>query len=75
MRHNDVNFSLPQWLLFAALAIVFGPVRADVITDWNQKALAIVTAYSLSAPAYRDGDDSPSHVRLHQRDRAAIPAV
>src|SRR5215510_10475736 len=43
-------------LLFAAFS--FGaamfPVRADVITDWNQKSLPIVTAYSLSAPAYRD---------------------
>jgi len=29
-------------------------VAADVITDWNQKAVPIVTAYSLSAPAYRD---------------------
>lgn len=29
------------------------PARADVITDWNQKALPIVTKYSLGAPAYR----------------------
>src|SRR5215510_13990545 len=44
------------FLLFAAFS--FGaamfPVRADVITDWNQRALPIVTGYSLSAPAYRD---------------------
>jgi hypothetical protein len=29
-------------------------VSADVITDWNQKALPIVAQYSLGAPAYRD---------------------
>ena len=52
MRHT----SLLQPLVVAALAIVatICPVRADVITDWNQKATPIVTSYSLSAPAYRD---------------------
>jgi hypothetical protein len=30
------------------------PAVADVIIDWNQKALPIVTGYSLSAPSYRD---------------------
>jgi hypothetical protein len=46
----------PQYLLFSAFAFAGAtcPVRADVITDWNQKAIPIVTAYSLSAPAYRD---------------------
>jgi hypothetical protein len=37
-----------------ALAITVAQVRADVITDWNQKAVPIVTGYSLSAPSYRD---------------------
>ena len=46
----------PRHLLFSAFVFVGAtcPVRADVITDWNQKAIPIVTAYSLSAPAYRD---------------------
>jgi len=35
-------------------AAVTCPARADVITDWNQKAIPIVIAYSLSAPSYRD---------------------
>lgn len=38
----------------AALAFAIGPARADVVTDWNQKSIPIVTAYSLSAPAYRE---------------------
>lgn len=52
MRHT----SPLQSLLFAVTAILaaMGSVHADVITDWNQKAIPIVTAYSLSAPAYRD---------------------
>lgn len=52
MRHT----SPLQSLLFAVTAIMaaMGSVHADVITDWNQKAIPIVTAYSLSAPAYRD---------------------
>jgi hypothetical protein len=56
MRHMRVDSSLMQSL--PVLALAFGsltcPVRADVITDWNQKAVPIVTAYSLSAPAYRE---------------------
>jgi hypothetical protein len=45
-----------QYLLFSAFVFVGAtcPVRADVITDWNQKVLPIVTGYSLTAPAYRD---------------------
>ena len=35
-------------LLFTLVA------RADVVTDWNRIALPIITAYSLSAPSYRD---------------------
>ena len=56
MRHMRVDTSPLQLLLFSALAFAGAtcPVRADVITDWNQKAIPIVTAYSLSAPAYRD---------------------
>jgi hypothetical protein len=38
----------------SVLAAAAGLARADVITDWNQKALPIVTKYSLGAPAYRD---------------------
>ena len=43
-------------LLFAGLALVtaVGQAGADVITDWNQKAVPLVTKYSLGAPAYRD---------------------
>ena len=43
-------------LLFAGFALVtaVGPAGADVITDWNQKAVPLVTKYSLGAPAYRD---------------------
>src|SRR5215470_3857316 len=51
MRH----ISVLKWVLFVLSAtLVNGAVRADVITDWNQKAIPIVTAYSLSAPSYRD---------------------
>jgi hypothetical protein len=35
-------------------ALLAAPAGADVITDWNQKAIPIVVAYSLSAPSYRD---------------------
>jgi hypothetical protein len=41
----------------AIVALLAGlPVtaRADVITDWNEKALPIVARYSLGPPAYRD---------------------
>ncbi len=43
-------------LLFTGFALVtaVGPAGADVITDWNQKAVPLVTKYSLGAPAYRD---------------------
>ena len=56
MRHTRADTSPLQLLLFSALAFAAAtcPVEADVITDWNLKALPIVTAYSLSAPAYRD---------------------
>jgi hypothetical protein len=37
-----------------ATVLLAAPAGADVVTDWNQKAIPIVTAYSLSAPAYRD---------------------
>jgi hypothetical protein len=45
-----------QHLLLSAFVLVGATcaVRADVITDWNQRAIPIVTAYSLTAPAYRD---------------------
>ena len=56
MRGPCVNRSPVQMLALAALAFVGAtcPARADVITDWNQKAIPIVIAYSLSAPSYRD---------------------
>jgi len=43
-------------LLLAGFALVtaVGPAGADVITDWSQKAVPLVTKYSLGAPAYRD---------------------
>src|SRR6266850_4825276 len=43
-------------LLFAGFALLtaVAPAGADVITDWNQKAVPLVTKYSLGAPAYRD---------------------
>jgi hypothetical protein len=41
-------------LVAFALAVTVGQLRADVITDWNQKAVPVVTGYSLSAPSYRD---------------------
>jgi hypothetical protein len=56
MRHIRV-WTFQSWqLLFSAVVFVGAsfPARADVITDWNQKTIPIVTAYSLSAPAYRD---------------------
>jgi hypothetical protein len=56
MCHIRLPALPPQYLLLSAFVWVGAtcPVRADVITDWNQKAVAIVTAYNLSAPAYRD---------------------
>jgi len=56
MRHMRTDTSLLQLLSLSALVFAgtIRPVAADVITDWNQKAMPIVTAYSLSAPAYRD---------------------
>lgn len=43
-------------LLFAGFALVtaVSPASTDVITDWSQKAVPLVTKYSLGAPAYRD---------------------
>jgi len=41
-------------LLVGAVVGASSPVRADVITDWNQKAIPFVISYSLTAPAYRD---------------------
>jgi len=52
MRHVTPRFPARLPLFFAALAVA--SAHADVITDWNQKAIPVVTAYSLSAPAYRD---------------------
>jgi hypothetical protein len=40
--------------LAVASTLAIAPVRADVITDWNQKTMPIVIGYSLTAPAYRD---------------------
>ena len=37
-----------------ALLLLVGAAGADVITDWNAKALPIVAKYSLGAPSYRD---------------------
>ena len=51
MRHIS---TLKSVLFVVSATLVNGAVRADVITDWNQKAIPIVTAYSLSAPSYRD---------------------
>jgi len=46
---------LPSLMYVAVASLVaIAPVRADVITDWNQKTIPIVTGYSLTAPAYRD---------------------
>jgi hypothetical protein len=56
MRDIHVKASCGKLLLIAgfALAAMVGPAGADVITDWNQKAVPIVTKYSLGAPGYRD---------------------
>ena len=56
MQHVCVQAFKSWRLVFSTFALVGAacPVRADVITEWNQKALPIVTAYSLSAPSYRD---------------------
>src|SRR5438552_13993152 len=48
----------------SVLVAAAGPARADVITDWNQKALPVVTKYSLGAPAYRDL--AIMHVAMYQ---------
>ena len=56
MRHILVLTFRSLRLALSAFALLGAgsPVQADVITDWNQKAIPIVIAYSLSAPAYRD---------------------
>jgi hypothetical protein len=41
-------------LLVATVLATSGSAGADVVTDWNQKALPVVAKYSLGAPAYRD---------------------
>jgi hypothetical protein len=51
IRNNLASF--PLALAFAG-ALLAAPAGADVIIDWNQKAIPIVIAYSLSAPSYRD---------------------
>jgi len=54
--HPVTRMSLIASLLvgLSVLLAAASPVGADVIMDWNQKALPIVTKYSLGAPAYRD---------------------
>src|SRR5438093_8490146 len=65
MRNIHIKFARCALLLFAAFALATaGPARADVITDWNQKALPVVTKYSLGAPAYRDL--AIMHVAMYQ---------
>jgi hypothetical protein len=56
MRGPCMSLSPLQMLALTGLGFVGAtcPARADVITDWNQKAIPIVIAYSLSAPSYRD---------------------
>jgi hypothetical protein len=64
------------------LAFFCGPVRANVITDWDEKAVAVVspmgptgvTQQVLHGSAY-DGDGPRRDVRRGQFDRAALPAV
>ena len=53
MHRSCVKRSM-QALVSLAFVGATAPARADVITDWNQKAIPIVTAYSASAPSYRD---------------------
>src|SRR2546425_797782 len=65
MGNIHIKFARCALLLFAAFALATaGPARADVITDWNQKALPVVTKYSLGAPAYRDL--AIMHVAMYQ---------
>ena len=56
MRCSRVNRSSMQMLVLTAFAFASaaGAARADVITDWNQKAIPIVISYNLSAPSYRE---------------------
>lgn len=53
-RHEQRFPSLMLLLAVGLAAAAASPAGADVITDWNQKAVPIVTKYSLGAPAYRD---------------------
>ncbi len=66
MRH--LVSALTLLLLILGLAVA---VAADVITDWNEKAQPIVTAYSLAAPAYRDM--AMMHVAMFQCVNAIEP--
>jgi hypothetical protein len=52
-RAMNRSFRL-HFLAALSVGAAFVSARADVITDWNQKSVPIVTAYSLTAPAYRD---------------------
>ena len=59
-------------LAFALFVLgLVAPVAADVITDWTEKTLPIVAAYSLSAPAYRDM--AMMHVAMFQCVNAIEP--
>src|SRR5438034_10803973 len=60
-------------LLFAGFALVtaVSPAGADVITDWNQKAVPLVTKYSPGAPAYRDL--AIMHLALYQCVNSVAP--
>ena len=51
---SEMRTSVFSFALALAGVLIAAPARADVITDWNQKAIPIVVAYSLSAPSYRD---------------------
>jgi hypothetical protein len=54
MRLHVTRSPISAWLLALVVAVVPWPAAADVITDWNEKALPVMAAYSLGAPAYRD---------------------
>jgi len=66
MRH------LVSTLAIVLLVLSFAaPAAADVITDWTEKALPIVAAYSLGAPAYRDF--AMMHIAMFQCVNAIDP--
>ena len=82
MRASMMSRSIPAALIGASLAVAIpASARANVITDWDEKAIAAVTPMASlggTSPYMAvadDGDGPRRDVRRGQFDRAALPTV